>query len=134
LNANLSRSPSSQYPLIKGAELYTERGSLSQRFIPWSEATTGTHHYPIASTEFPKDPSTTQRSGAGASSQGAIWDPQEEDTFRRTTPPKERMPAWAYPRMSCVKWYLSGNHLQTPTEPAKPKLTGRRAPSAGFSI
>jgi len=87
---------------MKGAELYTDQGLLpADRTLE-----RGYHrdsHHPIAPTEFPKDPSTAQGSDAGAPSQGAIWDPQEEDTFHRATPLKERMPAWAYPQISMDK-------------------------------
>jgi len=70
----------------KGGREFTERGSYDPSEQAPERAATGPASYPIAPTEFPKGLSTTRRSDAGASSQGAIWAPQEGDTFRGPTP------------------------------------------------
>jgi hypothetical protein len=55
-------------------------------------------------------------------------------SFRRRIPSTEPRPetdaGLGLPPNVLRKWYPSGNNLQTPSEPAIPKLTGLQAPSA----
>lgn len=78
-----------RHPARAGQSSTLRGGEAPDRRSP-ERCSQGLRGHPIAPTEFPKGPSTAPRSSAGALPQGAIWAPQGEGAFRRTSPPGGR--------------------------------------------
>jgi hypothetical protein len=120
---------------VSEAEKSTEMGGARHPQLagcPGARLRRGPTSYPIAPTEFPKGPSTTRESGARRHHRVRSRPLRRRIPSTRPRPLAGTDACLGLPPTVWVKDYLSGINLQTPTEPAMPRLTGRRAhPQAG---